>query len=346
MSRPLVSVCLPVLNAGPFLRMRMESLLAQTCGDWELIVCDSHSDDGSWEVLQSWAGDPRVRLHQVPREGLYAGWNECLRRITGRMFCFATSDDTADPRFLERMAAQLEAHPDVDIAMCQFDLIDAGGQLIEPRPEFPCDVYGAWLNRPHRRAGVLEFLVHLTRGTSWTTITSVLFRASLLTKVGFFESRGTAVADQLWAARTALASDTVWIPDHLATWRRHDRQASSQWSRRLAQLHAAQIEQTIADLAPLLPGAWKADPDWFAKLLWGARHYYRDRFGLDRDGWRTEPGRFLRNLAWSLAHEPGYALRRLATGLSWNDPLYRNSMDVLQDRIREWNVPWPPVAIP
>lgn len=345
MAQPLVSVCLPVLNAGPFLRARMESLVAQTCPDWELIVCDSHSDDGSWEALQEWAGDRRVRLYQVPRAGLYAGWNECLRRVRGGYFCFATSDDTADPHFLERMTALLGAHPDVDIAMCQFDLIDACGQVVTPRPEFPCDAYGEWLQRPHRRAGLLELLVHLTRGTSWTTITSVLFRTQLLARAGLFETCGTPVADQLWATRTAAFSDTVWIPDRLATWRRHDRQASSRWNRRLAQLHVAQIETTILDLVPRIPERWKADPDWIAKLRWGALHYYRDVFGLDRDGLRRQPGRFLRNLAWSLVNEPGYAFRRLGGGLSWDDPLYRDSQAALQDMIREWSVPWPPVAI-
>ncbi len=339
---PLVSICLPNLNGRPFLPARMDSILSQSETDWELIVCDSHSDDGSWEFFEQYRGDSRVKLHQVPREGLYAGWNECLRRVTGRYFCFATSDDTCDHDFLAKMTGVLEAHADVDIAACQFDLINEDGRVIEPRPEFPSDFYGDWLARPHRRSGHLEFLVHLIRGGCWTSITSVLFRTSLLAKVGFFETQGTPVVDQLWAAKTALHSDTLWLPEHLATWRRHDRQASSRWNRRLAQTQVAMTARTIDECAPLIPREWKADPRWRDRLLWGAQHYYRAWFGLDRGWLRRDPRRFLRNLGWSVLHEPGYAARRLVSGLTWCDELYRDSNEVLRELIREWRVPWPP----
>lgn len=86
----------------------MESIVGQRLMDWELIVCDSYSDDGSWEFLEKFRDDPRVRLHQVPREGPYAGWNECLRRATGEYVYIATADDTCDPTLLERMIEAME----------------------------------------------------------------------------------------------------------------------------------------------------------------------------------------------------------------------------------------------
>lgn len=342
---PQVSICLPILNSRPFLEPRMASLLGQTYGDWELIVCDSYSDDGSWEYLKRFESDTRLRLHQVPKAGIYAGWNECLRRIRGRYFCFATADDTASPEFLERMVDALECHPDVDIAVCQFDPIDSRGRVIQPRPEFPSDFYGEWLARPHRRAGALEFLVHWIRGGCWTTITSVVFRTTLLAKVGLFEERGTPVVDQFWAAKTALHTDSIWLPDHLATWRRHDRQASGQWSRKLARRQLRIAEQTVAECEPLIPDAWKRDPGWRDVLMWGPRNYYRAWFGLDRGLLRREPRRFLRNLAWSAAFEPGYGLQRIASGLTWSDDTYRDSNALLRDVIGRWHVPWPPSPV-
>ena len=333
---------MPLLNARRFLDERMASILGQTCGDWELIVCDSYSDDGSWEYLQTFKSDARVRLYQVPKAGIYAGWNECLRRVRGRYATIATSDDTASDRFLERMVAVLERHPDVDIAACQFDLIDAEGRVILPRPEFPSDFYGEWLQRPHRRDRYLEFLVHLIRGGCWTSITSVMFRASLFAKTGLFEEQGTPVVDQFWAARTALHSDTIWVPDHLATWRRHEQQASGRWSHRLARRQLSVAEQTVDDCAPLIPPEWKADPQWRDILLWGARNYYRAWFGLDRGLLRNDRQKFMNNLGWSLIHEPAYALRRLASGLTWQDGTYRDSNEFLREVIRKWNVAWPP----
>jgi glycosyltransferase involved in cell wall biosynthesis len=105
---PLVSICLPTLNARRFLEPRMASILSQTLTDWELIVCDSFSDDGTWEYLQQFKDDPRVRLYQVSKEGLYAGWNECLRRCRGEYVYMATADDTCEASLLEKMVGALE----------------------------------------------------------------------------------------------------------------------------------------------------------------------------------------------------------------------------------------------
>ena len=104
---PKVSVCVPCLNSRPFIAERLETILCQTVEDWELIVCDSYSDDGTWEALREFAGDERVSLHQVPRQGLYAGWNECLKRARGEYVYIAPVDDTCAPDFLEKMVGRL-----------------------------------------------------------------------------------------------------------------------------------------------------------------------------------------------------------------------------------------------
>ena len=84
---PKVSILLPCLNARAFLESRIDSLLVLTFSDWEAIVLDSYSNDGSWEYFQSIATrDARFKLNQIPREGVYAALN---RGISGR--CCATS---------------------------------------------------------------------------------------------------------------------------------------------------------------------------------------------------------------------------------------------------------------
>ena len=71
---PRVSICLPTLNGQPLLTERLESILKQTFWDWELIVVDGFSSDGSWEFFQQHAvAEPRIRLAQAPREGVYGG---------------------------------------------------------------------------------------------------------------------------------------------------------------------------------------------------------------------------------------------------------------------------------
>ena len=85
-STPKVSVLLPSLNVRKFLEPRVDSLRGQTFTDWEAIVLDSHSTDGAWEFFQSVAEtDPRFRLHQVPREGVYDALNRGLELATRRI---------------------------------------------------------------------------------------------------------------------------------------------------------------------------------------------------------------------------------------------------------------------
>ena len=130
MSTPLVSICVPNLNMRPFLEERMETLLAQTVTDWEMIISDNFSADGSWEFFQKFKGDSRVRLFQRPRAGMYANWNECLKVAKGRYVYFATSDDTAQPELLERLLAPLERRPDIQVAVSDFQRIGREGRKL------------------------------------------------------------------------------------------------------------------------------------------------------------------------------------------------------------------------
>jgi len=356
----------------------METILDQTIKDWELIVCDSYSDDGTWKYFQKFKRDPRVKLYQVPREGLYAGWNECLRRVTGEYVYIATADDTCSPILLEKMAGALDKTKEevrgqgtedrrqlsgnslcaaiagaadipnipsfrpADIAMCQFDFIDEKGSKIEPAPRhIPSDFFGEWNRIPHRRSGEIDLLVHLSLGVSWTTITSILFRRSLLGNAGLFRTDCGAFADRFWAFKTALTSDIIAIPDSLATWRFHPGQRSSLIDMMLSKRLWKETETTIAEIEDKLPQRWRQDKKWRDKLLFGSRHDYYERYHLDRLSLKRSVGIFCRGLLAALHHEPLYVVKRIVSGLPW-DETYRDSRKLLLEMIKEWNVPWPP----
>ena len=343
---PYISVCLPVYNGIRFLQERMESILNQSFSRWELVVCDSYSNDGTWEYLKRYEQDQRVRLFQVPRAGIYAGWNDCLRRSRGKYITIATADDTAHPRFLERMIAALDHNPEVHLAMCQFDFItEHGGIVSDPAGERPNDCFGEWQARLHRRSGKAEFLAHLIRGGSWTTITSVVFTRELLEKVGLFLEGETSVVDQLWASKAALLTDSIWIPERLATWRIHGGQGSSRWNRRSGWRQVQLTARTICECEPLIPELWKRDPKWREKLMWGAWHFYRSCYGLNRKTLCRQFGKFLVDAGWGLWHEPVYVLKRLVEGLSWGADEYGDSSEYVHKLIQEWKVPWPPEPV-
>src|SRR5262249_28527342 len=138
------SVCLPSLNTFPFLEERVSTILGQTFVDWELIVIDSYSDDGSWEFFQKLAHtDSRVAISQAPR-GLYQSWNACIERAQGKYIYFATSDDTMAPDCLEKLASALEEHVDCDVAACPLTAIGGDGKPLQDRAWKDAIVFSHW----------------------------------------------------------------------------------------------------------------------------------------------------------------------------------------------------------
>lgn len=225
-----VSILLPNLNQRPFLEERLRTILAQTLGDWELIVVDNHSDDGSWEFFQEWSRrDGRIRIQQAPRRGMYDNWNNCLRLARGEYVTIATSDDTMEPDFLERMTRALDENPDCDIAHCKLRIIDEQGQacpLLNWDRLFSTRYFGPWIDRPHIRRAPHDGVLHCGVRTVYTSITQLLLRRRLFDRVGLFSTRFGSAADFEWEMRASLLASTVHVPRTLATWRVHGRQST------------------------------------------------------------------------------------------------------------------------
>jgi glycosyltransferase involved in cell wall biosynthesis len=231
MKTPLISVCLPSLNTFPFLEERVETILGQTCADWELIVIDSYSDDGSWEHFQKLAQtDSRVSISQAPR-GLYQCWNACIERAQGKYVYFATSDDTMAPDCLEKLASALEEHVDCDIAACPLTAIGGDGKPLEDRAWWEATVFAHWnselLQQRHMRRAPFDGLLHLTGYMVHLSITQMMIRRSLFSRIGGFETRWDSIGDRNWEMKAGLVANTIHVPDTWATWRIHPANATS-----------------------------------------------------------------------------------------------------------------------
>lgn len=105
MTRDLVSIVMPSYNTGLYIKDSIESVLAQTHSDWELIIVDDCSTDNSVEVIESY-GDPRIRLlRNEKNSGAAVSRNYALREARGRWIAFLDSDDTWAPEKLEKQLA-------------------------------------------------------------------------------------------------------------------------------------------------------------------------------------------------------------------------------------------------
>ena len=125
---PLISVCLPVYNTERYVADAVESILDQTLGDFELLILDDGSTDGSPEVLRRYAGrDPRIRLTSRPNKGLVTTLNELIDQSRGEFLARMDADDIALPERFARQVGYLRAHPECVLVGSRVRLIDPEG---------------------------------------------------------------------------------------------------------------------------------------------------------------------------------------------------------------------------
>jgi glycosyltransferase involved in cell wall biosynthesis len=129
---PLVSVLMSVRNGMPYVRETIDSILAQTFQDWEFVINDNASNDGTVEYIESRAReDARIRFYPSARNlGCAGGFNRAFAHSSGRWVAIIDGDDRALPNRLERQLAFVASHPDIKVASCLAHYIDQEGRRV------------------------------------------------------------------------------------------------------------------------------------------------------------------------------------------------------------------------
>lgn len=135
-----VSVIVPNYNHARYLKERLNSILAQTVQDMEVIILDDCSTDNSMEVLAAYENYPKVR--RVVRNATNSGspflqWQRGFDLAEGEYIWIAESDDVAEPTFLEESLKRLEQNPEVQMTFSRSAFIDAEGNRIAGSPDKP-----------------------------------------------------------------------------------------------------------------------------------------------------------------------------------------------------------------
>jgi glycosyltransferase involved in cell wall biosynthesis len=115
---PVVSVVTPVYNGEPYLRSCIESVLAQSYSDWEYVIVDNCSSDGSRSIAESYTKDRRIRVHYNERTlPVTASFNRtaALASPEAKYLKFVCADDYLFPNCLELMVGLAEANPTVSV---------------------------------------------------------------------------------------------------------------------------------------------------------------------------------------------------------------------------------------
>ena len=132
-SHPRVSIGLPVYNGERFVSKAIDSLLAQTFRDFEIIICDNASTDGTEDICRRYANrDKRISYHRNSENiGAAANFNLTFELASGEYFKWAADDDLCAPDLLMRCVEVLDKDPSVVLCQSEVVFIDEDGQIIK-----------------------------------------------------------------------------------------------------------------------------------------------------------------------------------------------------------------------
>ncbi|MBZ0298024.1 MAG: glycosyltransferase [Anaerolineae bacterium] len=232
---PKVSVVMPVYNAERFLQAAIDSILEQTLADFELILVDDVSQDGSLALMeQNAARDARIKLVRNPHNlGEAGARNAGLKAATGEYVAVQDADDLAAPERLAVQTAYLDAHPEVGALGSTAHRINSEGQII-----------GQW-EAPQTHERIRAHLLF----TSPICHTTMMARHRLLEQLGGYTTEIFTTDYDLWWRLSGI-SRLETLPQPLAYYRISDnphRITSGQAPRQLqaSQVMSLQIAQAI-----------------------------------------------------------------------------------------------------
>ena len=126
------SVIIPLYNKAPYVRKTVESVLRQTFDDYELVIIDNGSNDGSSEIVAGFT-DSRIRIFRLEENvGVSNARNKGVSLSTAPYITFLDADDWWEPTFLEEMARLIEHHPDTGIYGTGYYIVKNGKKRLAP----------------------------------------------------------------------------------------------------------------------------------------------------------------------------------------------------------------------
>jgi glycosyltransferase involved in cell wall biosynthesis len=213
---PLVSVGIPTYNGAKHLRESIESVLAQTFKDFELVLIDDLSHDETWAIAQEYSRqDPRISAVRNSKTlGLVGNFNRCIELTKGRYVCVWHQDDVMRPENIEKKVAVLETNPQVGFVHSNVLMIDDQGQVLSEHWESDS-------TRDYVYSGRKFFLRMVEPGKNFVCCPSVLARRECYERLGNFHGELYFTCDwELWM-RFSLYYDVGCLGAPLVHFRRH-----------------------------------------------------------------------------------------------------------------------------
>jgi glycosyltransferase involved in cell wall biosynthesis len=212
---PAISAVMSAYNAGKYLRESIDSILAQTFGDWEFIVIDDGSTDDTLSILRQYESrDKRFRIISRPNTGLTRALNEGVAAAGGEFIARMDADDISLPQRFEKQISYLRSHPDCVLLGAQIELIDPLGLKIA---------------LDSRKLNHDEIDAELLAGKGGAVVHPVcMLRIDALRKLRAYREQYNNSEDLDLFLRLAEVGRIANLPDVLLKYRRHPESVSHQ----------------------------------------------------------------------------------------------------------------------
>ena len=206
---PQVSVIIPTFNRSNFIGQAIESVLTQSFQDWELIVMDNGSTDGTREILQAYMKkDRRISSDYDPGRSLVSARRSAVILARGEFIAFLDDDDIFFANKLETQVKFLNAHPETMLVYSYVEMIDGDGKLLCTWPDKPAASY-----------------LELVRGNT-IQLNSALIRKEVFGKLAPSQPRLESCDDYELCLRIAKSFPIAFLPEKVGVYRIHPQNMS------------------------------------------------------------------------------------------------------------------------
>jgi glycosyltransferase involved in cell wall biosynthesis len=236
-TNPLVSVIIPCYNLAQYLGQAIESLLAQTYSNLEILVVDDGSSDQLLEVITPYLVDRRIRLLSQAKQGAATARNKGISHSRGQYLQFLDQDDWLHPEKIARQVFILKEDPTVGLVFCDYFLYFESGEYLT---EMPGKVYCAEECSPFEM---------LWLGSSFPPHAPLVRREEVEKAGGFYP--GTFCSDyDFWLRLAALDCTMHYLPEALVYYRRHSQAMTATIRQDRLKLEVARIRARVSEQFP------------------------------------------------------------------------------------------------
>ncbi len=210
---PKVSVVIPTYNHEKYVRECIQSTLDQTYQDFEIIITDDGSTDGTVNVIKEF-DDSRIQLYTYPEnKGACTATNNCIRKAAGEYIAVQNSDDAWESTKLEKQVQYLDSHPEIGAVFTKVVLVDEAGNLIGPE-----DYKNFYIFEKENRSRY-EWLNLFFSSGNCLCHPSVLIRKKCYDEVGLYDERMANIPDQDMWTRLCFKYDIHILNEKLVRFR-------------------------------------------------------------------------------------------------------------------------------